>query len=215
MTPFRCGSVDTDVRRYRRQCVNPSYGVSRRIVHEIRTYVNFRQKSSLHLGGISWDPSRFGRVMPRRCSKSFCSVSGWVTHRRRTLRLRLSTKTGSTMSPDLILTSSSSRLRGASPRPLPRIRAVYHDILEFSARVLVTVSASSSYTVRRARLFLARRTNSPRHGGVLWVDCARQDTQRIDAGSHSFRSTPSWRSPVHGARLAHQDNHRSGVSGRR
>ena len=42
---------------------------------------------SLHYiwGGISWDPRRFGRVMPRRCSRSFCSLSGSVTQRRRTV----------------------------------------------------------------------------------------------------------------------------------
>ena len=55
-------------------------------------------------------------------------MSGSVTHRRRTVRLQLLTETGSTMSPDLILTSSSSRLRGASPRPLRRIQpdSVFH-----------------------------------------------------------------------------------------
>ena len=53
-----------------------------RIVHQIRTYVDFSQKSSLHLGWHKFGPSRFGSVIPRRVfdGTSYTPLAGEITN---------------------------------------------------------------------------------------------------------------------------------------
>src|SRR5437899_2432552 len=64
--------------------------------------------------------SRLGRVIPSRLRRTFWAASGVVTQRSRMLRSGRPSRVraGRTTSPLLILASSSSSVRGASPKPL-------------------------------------------------------------------------------------------------